>query len=85
MADKRNKRRDIQAPSVEGDWLTKLVETLAVKPAPPGWYTITEISERLGMGRTATRTLLNKQKAMTERFYQVTSDGRRVLLTHYKL
>ena len=85
MADKRNKGRKLPAPRVKGDWLTELAKTLAVKPAPPGWYTITDISQKLGMGRTATRTLLNKQKAMTERFYQVTSDGRRVLLTHYKL
>jgi predicted DNA-binding ArsR family transcriptional regulator len=85
MADKRNKGRDIQAAGIESDWLTELAKTLAVKPAPPGWYTITDISQKLGMGRTATRTLLNKQKAMVERFYQVTSDGRRVLLTHYKL
>ena len=85
MADKRTKGRELQDASVEKDWLTELAETLAIKPAPPGWYTITDISQRLGMGRSATRTLLNKQKALTERYYQVTPDGRRVLLTHYKL
>ena len=85
MADKRNKGRKLQAAGVEGDWLSELAKTLAVKPVPPGWYTIQQIADRLGIGRTAARNLLNKQKAKSNRFYQVTSDGRRILLTHYQL
>jgi len=85
MADKRTKGRKLQTASLEKDWLTELAETMNIGPAPAGWYTITEIAEKLKIGRTAVRTLLNERKATAHRYYQVTSDGRRVLLTHYKL
>jgi hypothetical protein len=85
MADKRTKGRKLQAAGVKKDWLTELAQTLNLKPAPAGWYTITQISERLGVGRAAVRTILNERKASAQRFYQVTSDGRKVLLTHYQL
>lgn len=85
MADKRTKGRKFQAASVGKDWLTELAETLNVGPAPAGWYTISQIAEKLKIGRTAVRSLLNVRKATAHRYYQVTSDGRRVLLTHYKL
>lgn len=85
MADKRIKGRKLQAASVGKDWLTELAETLNIRPAPAGWYTITQIAEKLKIGRTAVRTLLNNRKATAHRYYQVTSDGRKVLLTHYKL
>lgn len=85
MADKRTKGQKLQTASLEKDWLTELAETINIGPAPAGWYTITEIAEKLKIGRTAVRTLLNERKATAHRYYQVTSDGRRVLLTHYKL
>ena len=85
MAHKRIKGRKLQAASVKRDWLTELAQTLNIRPAPAGWYTITQIADRLGIGRTAVRTLLSERKASAQRFYQVTSDGRKVLLTHYQL
>ena len=85
MADKRVKGRKLQGAGVKKDWLTELAQTLNIRPAPAGWYTITQIADRLGIGRTAVRTILSERKASAQRFYQVTSDGRRVLLTHYQL
>ena len=85
MADKRNKGRELQDASVEKDWLSELAETLAIKPAPPGWYTISQIAEKLNIGRTAVRTILKDRSATAKKFYQVTSDGRTVSLLHYKL
>ena len=85
MADKRTKRRDVQAAPVEGDWLSELVNNLEVKPAPPGWYTLTQVAERLNIGRTASRNILAQKKALKQKFYHKTIDGRIVLTTHYKL
>lgn len=85
MANKRTKGRDIQAAPVEGDWLSELVNNLEVKPAPPGWYTLTQVAERLKIGRTASRNILAQKKALKQKFYHKTIDGRIVLTTHYKL
>jgi hypothetical protein len=85
MADKRNKGRKFPAPSVEGDWLTQLAENIEVKFAPPGWYTLTQIAQRLKIGRTATRNILVQKKAVKQKFYHKTPDGRTVSTTHYKL
>lgn len=85
MANKRTKRRDVQAPTVKGDWLTQLVTNLELKPAPPGWYTLTQVAERLKIGRTASRNILVQKKAQKQKFYHKTIDGRIVLTTHYKL
>ena len=85
MADKRVKGRKLQNAGVEKDWLTELAQTLNIRPAPAGWYTIPQIADRLGIGRTAVRTILSERKASAQRFYHVTSDGRKVLLTHYQL
>lgn len=85
MANKRTKGRDVQAPAVKGDWLTQLVTNLELKPAPPGWYTLTQVAERLKIGRTASRNILVQKKALKRKFYHKTIDGRIVLTTHYKL
>lgn len=85
MANKRTKGRKLQAAIVEKDWLNELAKTLHVGPAPTGWYTISQICRRLKMGRTAVRNLLDQRKARTQQFYQITTDNRRVLLTHYKI
>jgi hypothetical protein len=85
MADKRNKGRDISATCVEGDWLSKLAEEFGVKPAPPDWYTLSQIIARLGVGRTAAQNILEERNAQKARYYRVTPDGRKVLQTHYKL
>jgi hypothetical protein len=85
MADKRTKGRKLQAAPVEGDWLSELVNNLEVKPAPSGWYTLTQVAERLKIGRTASRNILAQKKALKQKFYHKTIDGRIVLTTHYKL
>ena len=85
MADKRTKGRKLQAAPVKEDWLSKLVDNLEVKFAPAGWYTLTEVAQRLKIGRTATRNILNQKKAARQKFYHRTIDGRIVATTHYKL
>ena len=85
MADKRTKGRKLQAAPVEGDWLSELVNNLEVKPAPPGWYTLTEVAQRLKIGRAATRNILAQKKATKQKFYHRTTDGRIVPTMHYKL
>jgi hypothetical protein len=85
MADKRTKGRKLQAAPVEGDWLSQLAENLELKPAPPGWYTLSQIAQRLGIGRTATRNILAQKKAVRQKFYHKTTDGRIVPTVHYKL
>lgn len=85
MANKRTKGRKLQAPAVKGDWLSELVTNLELKPAPPGWYTLTQVAERLKIGRTASRNILAQKKALKQKFYHKTIDGRIVLTTHYKL
>jgi hypothetical protein len=85
MADKRNKGRDISATCVEGDWLSKLAQEFDIKPAPPGWYTLSQIIAKLGVGRTAAQAILTERNAQKARYYRVTPDGRKVLQMHYKL
>ena len=85
MADKRNKGRGIQAACVEGDWLSKLAQEFDIKPAPEGWYTLAQIIQKLGIGRTATQAILAERNAQKARYYRVTPDGRKVLQVHYKL
>lgn len=85
MADKRNKGRGISAPSVEEDWLSKLAQEFDIKPAPEGWYTLAQIIQKLGIGRTATQAILAERNAQKARYYRVTPDGRKVLQVHYKL
>lgn len=85
MANKRTKGRDVQAPAVKGDWLTQLADNLELKPAPPGWYTLTQVAQYLKIGRTATRRILAEKKAVRQKFYHKTTDGRIVPTVHYKL
>jgi len=85
MADKRTKGRKLQAAPVEGDWLSQLAQNLEIQPAPPGWYTLSQITQRLGIGRTATRNILAQKKAVQQKFYHKTSDGRIFPTVHYKL
>lgn len=85
MADKRTKGRELQAAGVEEDWLSQLAENLELKPAPPGWYTLSEVAQRLNIGRTATLNILTQRNAAKHRFYHKTPDGRTVPTTHYKL
>ena len=85
MADKRNKGRKLPAPRVKGDWLAQLAETLHAKRAPPGWYTLTQIAQRLNMGRTAARNVLKRNKAAAQTFLHKTCDGRIIPTVHYKL
>lgn len=85
MADKRTKGRDVQTPVVKGDWLTQLAENLELHLAPPGWYTLSQIAQHLKIGRTATKRILLEKKAMRQKFYHKTTDGRIVPTLHYKL
>jgi hypothetical protein len=85
MAHKRTKGRKLQAAPVEGDWLSQLAENLELQPAPPGWYTLTQVAQYLKIGRTATRRILAEKKAARQKFYHKTIDGRIVPTMHYKL
>jgi hypothetical protein len=85
MANKRIKGRKLQTPAVKGDWLTQLAENLELQPAPPGWYTLSQIAQHLKIGRTATKRILLEKKAMRQKFYHKTQDGRIIPTVHYKL
>jgi hypothetical protein len=85
MADKRIKGRKLQAAIVEGDWLSQLAENIKVQFAPPGWYTLAQVSQRLKIGRTATLNILTQKEAAKQKFLYKTPDGRTAFTTHYKL
>ena len=85
MADKRTKGRNLQAAPVEVDWLTQLAKNLELQPAPPGWYTLTQVTQYLKIGRTATKRILAEKKAARQKFYHKTTDGRSIPTVHYKL
>jgi hypothetical protein len=65
--------------------LSKLAQEFDIKPAPPGWYTLSQIIAKLGVGRTAAQVILTERNAQKAKYYCVTPDGRKVLQIHYKL
>jgi|LakMenE01Jun11ns_1017448.scaffolds.fasta_scaffold5969132_1 hypothetical protein len=85
MADKRNKGRKLQAAGVEADWLSQLANNMKMEFAPPGWYTLNQVAERLGIGRTAAKSILAHKKALKQKFCCKLSDGRNFYTMHYKL
>lgn len=85
MADKRTKGRKLQAARVEADWLSQLASSIKMEFAPPGWYTLNQVAERLGVGRTAAKSILAHKKALQQKFCCKLSDGRSFYTMHYKL
>lgn len=85
MAGKRNQKSDIPASGV--GWITKLAEQVNVPFPPPGegWLTLGEVSKLLNRGLTATTGALRRANAETKRFSHIGSDGRRVVLVHYRI
>ena len=54
-------------------------------PAPPGWYTLSEISEKLNRDRCYVQRLMGEKKAEKKHFMARRSDGNMIRLLHYKL
>jgi len=85
MAGKRNQDKHVQAPSV--DWVTKLAQEM-YPPSPPageGWYTLSEIAEKIGRSHNPAKNFLAKANAEKKRFMHIGVDGRRVALVHYRI
>jgi len=85
MVGKGNKDKHIQTPSV--DWVTKLAQEL-YPPEPPkgeGWFTLSEISEKIGRAQTPTVNFLKKANAEKKKFMHIAVDGRRLVLVHYRI
>lgn len=67
-------------------WISKLAEQVNV-PFPPegeGWLTLSEVAAQIGCGQTKAITALSKANAERRRYMHIGSDGRKVVLTHYR-
>ena len=85
MVNKRTKGRELQAAPVEVDWLSQLAINIKMEFAPPGWYTLNQVAERLGVGRTAAKSILAHKKAAQQKFCCKLTDGRNFYVMHYKI
>lgn len=83
MAGKRDKKQDVPSPALS--WLEQLAQEVNVPPAPPGWYTLSEISEKLNRDRCYVQRLMSEKKAEKKHFMARRSDGNMIRLLHYKL
>lgn len=83
MARQGNKKSDVQTPVVS--WIEQLADEINVPYAPPGWYTLGEISAKLDRNRQFVVRLLESKKAEKQYFMARRGDGNRVRMIHYKL
>jgi len=85
MASKRDKKSDVQTPSV--GWLAALAEELNVgfPPDCEGWATMSQIGEATGRDHQCIRLMLKKRNAETRKFKAVTSGGKVIITPYYRL
>ena len=81
MVSQRNKKQDVQTSSL----MQQLIEHLSVPFAPEGWFTIKDLCQRTGRSRQTIERFLHEKKVECRKFATNRSDGRIVVLIHYKL
>ena len=85
MAGKRDKNGDVSAANL--GWLKQLANEVNV-PFPPegeGWATMSQICEATGRDHHFVSRLLRIKKAEAARFRSVTSDGKTLVVKHYRV
>jgi hypothetical protein len=83
MASKRNKEPDIQASSV--NWLEQLAAEVNLPFAPQGWFTMSQICEKVGRDHQVVRKLLKSRGAEAKQFRHTNNKGHTIITMHYKL
>jgi hypothetical protein len=83
MVSERNKKQDIQTSTLS--WLEQLAEEVNIPEAPLGWYTLSQITEKLNRDRNFVMRLLKEKNAQKQYYMMRKSDGKLTKLIHYKL
>ena len=83
MAGKRNTKSHVPPASVS--WLDKLAAEINVPFAPPGWFTVSEICQKLDRDHQVVRVLLKKRGAEVRKFRHRKINGNVIITNHYKL
>lgn len=52
---------------------------------PPGWYTLVELMEKLGVKRGIVEGLVTRKKYECKRYRTQTKDGKVILANHYNV
>jgi len=63
--------------------LELLKDELAGETAPEGWYTLTQLMEKLGAKRTAITNLIRRKQWKPKMFRSTSVDGKTLRLNHY--
>jgi len=84
MASKRDKKQDIPAPGIKS-WLEELAAEINIPVAPEGWFTLTQICDQLNREHQYVRRLLKQRNAERKSFRHITTLGKTMITTHYKL
>jgi hypothetical protein len=83
MVSKRDKKQDVSPSSV--NWLDQLAQELNIGKAPEGWFTISQICEKLGRNRCFVERILKEKGAEKRLFISISSDRKQFRAVHYKL
>ena len=52
---------------------------------PPGWYTVVELMDRLGVKRSVAENLVARKKYECKKYRTCTKDGKVILANHYNV
>lgn len=63
--------------------LELLKEEIMGQEPPPGWHTITQLEELLGVRRNVIESFVIRKKWEVRKFRTLTTDNKSVLINHY--
>lgn len=65
--------------------LKQLRDEVQGTPPPPGWYTLSQLMEKLGSKRTSMENFAIQKGWECRKFRTITSDGRSLNVKHYNV
>lgn len=83
MARERDKRQPVPAAGLIPSAIAALKAELQGEPPPPGWYTVAQLAQMLGIAKQTAESLVARKKWKHAQYSTVTTDNRKLKVKHY--